>query len=140
MKWCFASLLNNCWNNKLHLLKMVHSTNFFTVNVTSGSKELMILDKLATANFQPDAQYIFELANPGVLVVAIDCNLKHYAYKLTVARVPTKNVIAADDPTNITYSVQVNVLKDWNKTNVDMIQKYATMIWGDCSQTITTDK
>ena len=119
---------------------MAHSTNSFTINVEPGSKEFMLLDKLATIDFKPDAQYNLEPANSDILVDAIDRNSKHYAYNLIIARVPTQCVIAADDPMNITYDVRVNMLKDWNKTDFDTIQKNATMTWGNCSWTITADK
>ena len=84
---------------------MAHSTNSFTINVTPGSKEFMLLDKLTTTNFKLDAQSNLEPANSDILVDAIDRNSKHYAYNLTIACVPTQCVIAADDPTDITYSI-----------------------------------
>ena len=119
---------------------MAHSKNSFTVNDAPGLKEFMFLDKLAITDFKLDAQYNLEPANSDVLVDAADHNLKHYAHNLTITHVPTQCVIAADDPLNITYSVQVNMLKAWNKTNFDTIQKNATMTWGNCSWTITADK
>ena len=82
---------------------MAHSTNSFTINVAPGSKEFMLLDKLATTDFKPDAQYNLEPANSDILVDAIDRNSKHYAYNLIIARVPSQCVIMADNRMNITY-------------------------------------
>ena len=51
---------------------MAHSTYSFTINVAPGSKEFMLLDKLATTDFKPDVQYNLEPANSELFVDAID--------------------------------------------------------------------
>ena len=89
LKVLLLFLLHYCRNRIPYLLNMAHSTNSFTINIAPGSKEFMLLDKLATTNFKPDAQYNLELANSDILVDAIDCNSKQYAYNLSIAHVPT---------------------------------------------------
>jgi len=125
----------------LYFFIMANSTNSFTINVEPGWEEfiifvapgwegLMLLDKLVMANFKPDAQYNIQPANSDVLVGVIDHNLKHCALNLMIMRIPAGCVIADNDPNSNICSMQVNKLKDWNKTDYNIIQKNTPMTWG----------
>ena len=100
----------------------------------------MLLDKAATTDFVPESQFSLEPGNAEPFMEMLRMHGNHFAYSLLLSQVPMECTFDVADPNAYPFSKYVSLLKDWNKVDSNVVQKNATMTWGDLAFHITTNK
>ena len=103
------------------------------------SKEHMMLLNGAITNFKPQREFKLEASDADAFANAIETQGHHYAFIGLTARVATECVIDAADPNNITFSERKDVVATWNVITEEVIQKNATMLFGNKTWAVTPD-
>ena len=79
--------------------------------------------------------------NASKLTKALSNLVNQYRYDFLLLNTPTtKSVVPGvnpGDPATITYGNCINLVENFSDTNIDAARKYATVIWGDGSFTMT---